>query len=146
MFRPLIAAMKKSAGIAPRTAFVTRTLLIQEYRKVYLDALARRRALKIVVALKHYKNVHGHWPQGLDEVKAAAPAEAFTDPINDNSFVYKNRANTFTLYSKGKNGIDEDGQYIAVTDPNSVQVVVKEDDILFWPPMMAGDNSGQGGR
>lgn len=36
MFRPLIAALGKSGGVAPRTAFVTRTLLIQEYRKVLL--------------------------------------------------------------------------------------------------------------
>lgn len=36
MFRPLIAALAKSNGVATRTAFVTRTLLIQEYRKVLL--------------------------------------------------------------------------------------------------------------
>jgi phenylacetic acid degradation operon negative regulatory protein len=36
MFRPMIAALNKSPAITPRTAFVTRTLLIQEYRKVLL--------------------------------------------------------------------------------------------------------------
>lgn len=36
MFRPLFAALKKSRKVDPRTAFVTRTLLIQEYRKVLL--------------------------------------------------------------------------------------------------------------
>jgi len=35
-FRPLIAAYGKNAEIAPKTAFLVRTLLIQEYRKVLL--------------------------------------------------------------------------------------------------------------
>lgn len=36
MFRPLFAALTKTRKVEPRTAFVTRTLLIQEYRKVLL--------------------------------------------------------------------------------------------------------------
>ena len=36
MFRPMIAALSRTASVSPRTAFVTRTLLIQEYRKVLL--------------------------------------------------------------------------------------------------------------
>jgi phenylacetic acid degradation operon negative regulatory protein len=36
MFRPLYAALKKTRDVNPRTAFVTRTLLVQEYRKVLL--------------------------------------------------------------------------------------------------------------
>jgi phenylacetic acid degradation operon negative regulatory protein len=36
MFRPLFAALRKSRNVDPRTAFVARTLLIQEYRKVLL--------------------------------------------------------------------------------------------------------------
>jgi len=35
-FRPLIAACGKEANVAPKTAFLVRTLLIQEYRKVLL--------------------------------------------------------------------------------------------------------------
>ena len=35
-FRPLIATQGKDAGISPKSAFVVRTLLIQEYRKVLL--------------------------------------------------------------------------------------------------------------
>lgn len=35
-FRPLIAAYGKSADVTPKTAFLVRTLLIQEYRKVLL--------------------------------------------------------------------------------------------------------------
>jgi phenylacetic acid degradation operon negative regulatory protein len=36
MFRPLIRALQKSSDVTPRSAFVARTLLIQEYRKVLL--------------------------------------------------------------------------------------------------------------
>jgi phenylacetic acid degradation operon negative regulatory protein len=36
MFRPLFAALKKARKVDPRAAFITRTLLIQEYRKVLL--------------------------------------------------------------------------------------------------------------
>jgi phenylacetic acid degradation operon negative regulatory protein len=36
MFRPLFAALNTTRKVDPRTAFVTRTLLIQEYRKVLL--------------------------------------------------------------------------------------------------------------
>ena len=35
-FRPLIAAYGKNAKVSPKTAFLVRTLLIQEYRKVLL--------------------------------------------------------------------------------------------------------------
>ena len=35
-FRPLIAAYGKNAEVAPKAAFIVRTLLIQEYRKVLL--------------------------------------------------------------------------------------------------------------
>ncbi|HSN51126.1 MAG TPA: phenylacetic acid degradation operon negative regulatory protein PaaX [Woeseiaceae bacterium] len=35
-FRPLFAALKRTRRVEPRTAFVARTLLIQEYRKVLL--------------------------------------------------------------------------------------------------------------
>jgi phenylacetic acid degradation operon negative regulatory protein len=36
MFRPLFTALRKTREVDPRTAFVSRTLLIQEYRKVLL--------------------------------------------------------------------------------------------------------------
>jgi phenylacetic acid degradation operon negative regulatory protein len=36
MFRPLFAALKKTRKVDPRIAFVARTLLVQEYRKVLL--------------------------------------------------------------------------------------------------------------
>ena len=36
MFRPVLAELKKATAVEPKTAFLLRTLLIQEYRKVLL--------------------------------------------------------------------------------------------------------------
>ncbi len=128
--KPILTRLKyKIQGYSPEGT-------LQRFRWFHLEVLAHRRALKIVVALEQYRAIHGHWPQALDEVRAGAPAEAFIDPINDDSFVYRCRGNVFELYSKGKNGIDENGQYVAEIDPNSSDVIVQKDDIRFWPPSL----------
>jgi phenylacetic acid degradation operon negative regulatory protein len=36
MFRPVLATLRKTRNVQPKTAFLLRTLLIQEYRKVLL--------------------------------------------------------------------------------------------------------------
>jgi len=68
-----------------------------------------------------------------DLIKSLAPEEIFVDPINNNSFVYKLTEENFTLYSKGENNIDEDGEYNDTYDPNSGKHMVEEDDRLIWP-------------
>lgn len=85
---------------------------------LYLKSLARRNATRIMIALKLYKNKHGQWPPSLDDIQPMAPEEIFIDPINGGEFVYKLTDNNFTLYSKGKNNIDEHGQREMVFDPN----------------------------
>jgi hypothetical protein len=95
----------------------------------YLRSIAEQRGTLLIVALRRYKNKTGQWPQKLDEVKSLAPAEIFIDPINDGSFVYKLTEENFTLYSKGKNNIDEDGKYKRRYGETS-----EGDDWLIWPP------------
>ena len=75
-----------------------------------------------MIALRRYKNKNGHWPESLDDMKSLAPKEIFVDPINGDSFVYKLTEENFTLYSKGKNNIDENGEYQDGAD-----------DRLIWP-------------
>jgi hypothetical protein len=89
----------------------------------------------LTIALRRYKNKTGHWPDSLDEVKPLAAEEIFVDPMNGDSFVYKLTDENFRLYSKGKNNIDEDGQYNSTWDPNSRQWKEKEDDWPIWPPI-----------
>lgn len=90
---------------------------------LYLRNVANKRGSQITIPLRRYKNKHGHWPESLDDVKPFAPEEIFVDPINSGSFVYKLTEENFTLYSKGKNNIDENGKYKDGAD-----------DWLIWPP------------
>ena len=106
----------------------------------YLRIVSDRRALKIIIELRRYKNKHSHWPKTLDEIKALAPAEVFVDPVSGDSFVYKLADDTFRLYSKGKNRMDEDGRNDATFDPNTGQFIQHEDDRIIWSPTMPKEN------
>jgi hypothetical protein len=75
----------------------------------YLRTLAQQRGSRLIVALRGYKNKNGNWPQSLDDIETSAPEEIFVDPVNGGSFIYKLTDENFTLYSKGKNGIDDGG-------------------------------------
>ena len=92
---------------------------------IYLKRLAQRRASRLLISLKQYYIENGRWPEDLDEIASLVPAEAFIDPLNNDFFVYKTTEDTFTLYSKGKNNIDENGLHLRN---------VGLDDLLFWPP------------
>ncbi len=76
---------------------------------LYTRCMVGRRSSRVIIALRRYKNEKGNWPESLDDVKGLAPAEIFVDPINNGCFVYKLADDGFTLYSKGKNNIDEGG-------------------------------------
>jgi hypothetical protein len=95
--------------------------------EIYLRHQMAIRANRLIIALRRYKNKHSHWPENLDEVKSLAPAEILIDPINGNGFVYKLTEESFTLYSKGKNNIDEDGRRDWPRRENGT------DDWLIWP-------------
>ena len=90
---------------------------------LYLRLMTDKKGRRIIIALRRYKNQNGFWPETLDEIKALAPAEILVDPTNESNFVYKLTEENFTLYSKGKNNIDENGEYQDGAD-----------DWLIWPP------------
>ncbi len=100
---------------------------VNRVRQLYLRLLIGRRASRILIALRRYKNQTGNWPESLDKIQPLVPAEVLLDPSNNGSFVYKLTDEGFTLYSRGENNIDENGQYKA-KDP------VEADDWLIWPP------------
>ena len=93
------------------------------FHEIYLRLIANRRGNRIFIAMRLYRNKNGRWPQTLDDIKDLVPAEILVDPINGGSFVYKLTEEDFTLYSKGKNNIDEDGQ----------RKQSGADDWLIWP-------------
>jgi hypothetical protein len=92
---------------------------------IYLRLLTDKQGSRIIIALRRYKNQNGFWPVNLDDVKSMAPAEIFVDPTNGGDFVYEITEENFRLYSKGKNGIDEDGER---------DETAGADDWLIWPP------------
>jgi hypothetical protein len=76
---------------------------------LYLRNIGQHRSFQLIIALRRYKNEHNHWPDSLDDVKSLASPELFIDPVNNDSFVYRLTDDDFTMYSKGKNNIDENG-------------------------------------
>ncbi|MHC4113050.1 MAG: hypothetical protein ACYSUY_18395 [Planctomycetota bacterium] len=95
----------------------------------YLRSIAEQRGAGVIIALRRYKNKTGQWPESLDDIKPVAPAEIFVDPINGGSFVYKLTEEDFTLYSTGKNNIDEAGKRNRWGEEKT-----GADDWLIWPP------------
>lgn len=128
---------KKRYPLIIRLLFSTSGMSVEDSfertHNIYLRTISTRRAFKIIIAAKRYKDKHGNWPNTLDDVKSLVPAETFIDPVNNSSFAYGLSGKTFKFYSKGKNDIDENGQKNSIFDPNSNQLIRKEDDILFWP-------------
>jgi hypothetical protein len=95
---------------------------------LYLRKSAEQRGTLLIIAMRRYKNVNAHWPEKLEDVNNLAPAEVFVDPMNNSSFIYKRTDDSFTLYSKGKNGIDEGGRQDSDNEDECVL-----DDMVFWP-------------
>lgn len=106
---------------------------LEAHRIAYLNTVSNRRALKIIIGLARYRNAHGSWAESLAQIKPLASDEVLIDPLNGSPFVYRLCDKSFMLYSKGENGIDEDGRYSSTMDPNSHKVIVEEDDRQFWP-------------
>jgi hypothetical protein len=86
--------------------------------------LSVRRGTEILIALRRYKNKTGRWPESFDEIKIMVPENTLIDPTNNGSYVYKLTDDSFVLYSKGENNIDEGGRYKAGTSI---------DDRAIWP-------------
>ena len=103
-------------------------------RDIYFRVIADNHASRLIVTLRRYKNEHGSWPQTIDDIKDLVPAEILVDPVNGDSFVYKLTEENFTLYSKGKNNIDEGG----IRDKES-----GADDWPIWSPKTRKTKNGK---
>ncbi len=95
--------------LAERTVYMSEKSLYRIH-VIYFRVTADNHGSRLIVALRRYKNEHGRWPETLDSIKNLVPEEILVDPINGGSFVYKLTGESFTLYSKGKNNIDEGGK------------------------------------
>jgi hypothetical protein len=110
--------------LAKRTVCISEPSLYRIH-DIYFRVTADNHGSRLMVALKRYENEHGRWPESLYGIKDLVPAEILVDPINGGSFVYKLTEENFTLYSKGKNNIDEGGERSRQSGA---------DDWLIWPP------------
>ncbi len=106
----------------------------------YQRQMASARGIRILVALKRCQNATGRWPASLDEIRPSLSKEILTDPLNKGPFVYKPSGETFTLYSRGKNDIDENGK--RESDARDGKGC---DDWSIWPPArrIAGSEQGK---
>jgi hypothetical protein len=102
---------------------------------LYTRLKTDKKGVLLLIGVKRYKNITGEWPGSLDGIKELTSEENFIDPMNNDSFVYKLTEDRFTLYSKGKNGIDEDGEY-----SSDWPEPAKPDDWLIWPPKTSNCN------
>lgn len=110
--------------LAERTVRISEPSLYRIH-DIYFRVAAGNHASRLMVALRRYKNEHGQWPESLEAIKELVQKEILVDPINGGSFVYKLTDEGFTLYSKGKNNIDEGGERSQESGA---------DDWLIWPP------------
>jgi hypothetical protein len=100
----------------------------------YLRSSLAQKGTLLIIALKRYKNANGQWPERLEDARNFAPAEIFIDPLNGGSFVYRLIEENFTLYSKGENGVDEDGQLQSkLPQLGQPPETPSPDDRMIWP-------------
>jgi hypothetical protein len=102
---------------------------------MYLQNTVAARGVRMLIALRRHKNKFGDWPGTLDEIRSEVPVEMLVDPFNKGRFVYKLSDDGFALYSKGRNNMDEDGQYESGSEKGP-------DDWPIWPPKDHGTRAG----
>jgi hypothetical protein len=99
------------------------------FHGIYKRASAENRGCQILIALRRYKNQNGQWPNNLEEIKPfIQQQDILIDPMNNGSFVYKKTGDSFLLYSKGPNNIDEGGKRDGFDEEKT-----GADDWLIWP-------------
>ena len=90
----------------------------------HLRVLTSHRGDLILIALKRHKNRTGCWPESLDEVRSELAKETLIAPYDRACFLYKLAGDSFKLYSRGKNNVDEGGKFGDGADDWSI-----------WPPL-----------
>lgn len=96
-------------------------------RDLFNRAATVKEGAWIIIALRHFYNQNGYWPNDLDAVYHS-----------DHEFVYKTVEKNFFLYHTGPNKFDDKGKH----EPNRYHLdpktsrwikVPTADDVLIWP-------------
>jgi hypothetical protein len=126
-FKEQVSLLERLKYEFGRGGLTSRNDYLDRIHSQYLSVLASSRGIHILVALRRYRNEHGHWPGSLDKIQSQVPAQMLVDPLNNGDFVYRLTDDSFVLYSKGQNSEDEDGQYQSRPQDGP-------DDWPIWPP------------
>ena len=111
---------------------VNRNSRRQREQRQYQRIHASRQAIRILIALRRYKEKTGMWPETLEQIEPKLPEQMLIAPQNNNPFIYKRDGDDFVFYSKGPNGIDEGG---VASKP--------ADDWPIWPLKIRTDPTGE---
>lgn len=124
--RPPLASFKLNYKYyIERLMFITEPTYYDTH-DLYLRGDSMKNGSLLLIALRRYKDKNGFWPENLDQIKDLTKEEFLTDPVNNQSFVYERTDDSFILYSKGKNGIDDGGV-------GHSGYTAKQDDVYIWP-------------
>ena len=117
-------AKKELCELGLLRGFMSGGLAISSLRlhDIHTETVSRRRVCHLLIGLWQYKRMYGKWPENLEAIRPLVADEALVDAVNGEVFIYKLVGEDFSLYSSGKNRIDEGGK--AECDI---------DDIVFWP-------------
>lgn len=99
-----------------------------QFDKTYVDEVAYRRGLRILIGLRKYRDIYGRWPETLEQIESIVVDEALVDPHTQERFVYRTVGDSFKLYSQGQNCVDEGGMRAA-----DFRDSAGADDVAIWP-------------
>ena len=129
---------------------------IDAIHQKYERQCSEKKAVQIMIGLYNHRSKTGVWPDSLDEIEI--DAEMLVDSVDGDTFGYKRKDDSFMLYSKGENGIDDGGQNRTILETkkalvisdgifnssNSQEVKIMKvyDDYVFWPARSRRDETG----
>lgn len=103
-----------------------------EIDDIYQRTLAEKKGLLLLISLRKYKDSTGHYPDSLSGIPELIEPETLIDPLNKDTFVYKLTDDGFELYSRGRNNVDEGGEYDSGFDEDKCEFTVLSDDRMIF--------------
>ena len=117
------------------------TDLVQQAYVTATHRLLRRRVVQVVLRLAVWKQLHGGFPESLEQIVSlpdfpGTSPEVFVDPFTDTKLVYRQTPDGFELRSLGVNGV-EDNNPVGEFQPDLPRRMRPDtalDDVIWrWP-------------
>ena len=102
--------------------------------QIRYEAKACYEAVLTLLVLQDWRMKRGNFPDNLEELVAEGYLKKLpTDPYSDKSLVYRKVEDHFTLYSVGRNFVDDGGQVYRDKKGKPQLWDVEFGDAVFWP-------------